>query len=81
MDEPRFELPWPLNIVVPEACVEKYNSILNLLMKINRAKYALDSRFRDASLPEGGAAESGAGRTRGGGGSRGRVCHEVLIFI
>ncbi|KAK0053898.1 gamma-tubulin complex component 5-like isoform X1 [Biomphalaria pfeifferi] len=46
----KYNVPWPVNVVISEKCQEVYNNIFNFLLQMKRVKFSLDQlRFEDAS--------------------------------
>ncbi|KAH9513694.1 Gamma-tubulin complex component 5 [Bulinus truncatus] len=46
----KYNVPWPVNVIISENCQELYNHIFHFLMQMKRVKYSLEHlRFEDLS--------------------------------
>ena len=70
-------VPWPLTLVIPERCLERYNAAWVFLLQVRRARAALDEVVK--------AGWSGAARRVPGGGGGGpharRLATELRHFV
>jgi gamma-tubulin complex component 5 len=59
-----LRIPWPLTLVIPESCLERYNAAAVFLLQVRRARAALEEVVRSGW-------SAAARRTPGGGGGGG----------
>ena len=73
-----LRVPWPLTLVIPETCLERYNAAAVFLLQVRRARAALDEVVKSGW-------SASARRTRGGGGGGGfharRLLAELRHFV